>query len=412
MFCARRGSAIVTALSKVSLNAVLQAPQRFGPVFPPGLDVGLLLSMLALISLGIVMVASSSITFAAQLGDSLYFLKRHLFYLAISAGLALVVLRIPMDFWYRYSAWLLAGSVLLLVLVLIPGIGREVNGSRRWLPLGPLTLQVSEVAKLAMVVFTAAYLQRRQSQLKQEWQGFAKPLVVLGGLVLLLLLQPDFGSSVVLAGTVLAMLFLAGVRLWQFMLLVATGAVGLVMVAMASPYRVERLVTYLDPWANQFDSGYQLTQSLIAFGRGEWFGVGLGNSVQKLFYLPEAHTDFVFAIFAEEFGWLGVLAVVALFVVLVVRIFINGRKAAKRQHWFGAHVAFGIGILLAGQAFINIGVPSGLLPTKGLPLPFVSYGGSSLLVCSVMLAMVLRIGIEMEQMERVSQQVKRERLGA
>ena len=215
-----------------------------------------------------------------------------------------------------------------------------------------------------------------------------------------------------LAGTVLAMLFLAGVRLWQFMLLVATGAVGLVMVAMASPYRVERLVTYLDPWADQFDSGYQLTQSLIAFGRGEWFGVGLGNSVQKLFYLPEAHTDFVFAIFAEEFGWVGVVTVVALFMVLVVRIFSNGRKAAKRQDWFGAHVAFGLGILLAGQAFINIGVTSGLLPTKGLTLPFVSYGGSSLLVCSVMLAMVLRIGIEMEQMERVSQQVKRERLGA
>lgn len=392
-------------------DSVLTASVRLRPIFPQGLDLGLLLAMFVLVSVGIVMVASSSITFAAQHGDGLFFLKRHVFYLAISVALGLLVLHIPMGFWYRYSAWLLGGSVLLLVLVLIPGIGREVNGSRRWLPLGALTLQVSEVVKLTMVVFTAAYLQRRQTQLKEQWQGFAKPLVVLGGLVLLLLLQPDFGSSVVLAGTVLAMLFLAGVRLWQFLLLVTVGLIGLVVIAIASPYRVERLVTYLDPWADQFDSGYQLTQSLIAFGRGEWLGVGLGNSVQKLFYLPEAHTDFVFAIFAEEFGWLGVLVVVAVFVVMVVRIFGNGRRAAKRQDWFGAHVAFGIGILIAGQAFINIGVTSGLLPTKGLTLPFVSYGGTSLLVCSVMLAMVLRIGIEMEQMARVSRQVKRERLG-
>jgi len=401
-----------TGLEHTVLGHALKSRIHSGSVLPEGLDVTLLLATFALVSLGIVMVASSSITFAAQNGDGLYFLKRHLLYLTMSAGLALVVLNIPMDFWYRRSAWLLAMSVLLLVLVLIPGVGREVNGSRRWLPLGPLTLQVSEVVKLSMVIFTAAYLQRRQSQLKEQWQGFAKPLIVLGGLIMLLLLQPDFGSSVVLAGTVLVMLFLAGVRLWQFMLLMVAGLLALTAVAMSSPYRVERLVTFLDPWADQFNSGYQLTQSLIAFGRGEWFGVGLGNSVQKLFYLPEAHTDFVFAIFAEEFGWVGVVTVIVVFVVLVARIFSNGRKAAQRQNWFSTHVAFGFGVLIAAQAFINIGVTSGLLPTKGLTLPFVSYGGSSLMVCSVMMAMVLRIGIEMEQMAKVSQQVKRERLGA
>lgn len=405
----------MTVLSKVSPGRLLfsdgQLRQPLRGIFPDGLDSGLLAATLVLVSLGIVMVASSSISFAAQYGDGLYFLKRHLLYVVLSVGLALAVLNTPMDFWYRRSAWLLAAAVLMLVLVLIPGIGREINGSRRWLPLGPLTLQVSEVVKLAMVVFTAAYLQRRQSQLKVQWQGFAKPLAVLAVLVALLLMQPDFGSSVVLAGTVLAMLFLAGVSLWQFTLLLLAGLTALIAAALSSPYRVERLVAYLDPWADQFDSGYQLTQSLIAFGRGEWFGVGLGNSVQKLFYLPEAHTDFVFAIFAEEFGWLGVVIVIAVFVVLVARIFSNGREAAKRQDWFGAHVAFGIGILIAGQAFINIGVTSGLLPTKGLTLPFVSYGGSSLLVSSAMLAMVLRVGVEMEQMARVSQQIKRERLG-
>lgn len=381
-------------------------------LLPRGLDTKLLLSAFALASLGVVMVASSSITYASQYGDGLYFLKRHLVYLSLSLGLVLVVVNAPMDFWYRYSAWLLGVTMILLVLVLIPGIGREINGSRRWLPLGPLTLQVSELVKLSMVVFTAAYLQRRQSQVREHWQGFVKPLAVLGGLVLLLLAQPDFGSSVVLSGTVLGMLFLAGVSLWQFILLVMAGLTFLILAALSSPYRVERLVTFLDPWADQFNSGYQLTQSLIAFGRGEWLGVGLGNSIQKLFYLPEAHTDFVFAIFAEEFGWVGVVFAIALFVVLVTRMFSNGRKAAKRQNWFGAHVAFGFAIMIAGQAFINIGVTSGLLPTKGLTLPLVSYGGSSLILSSVMLAMVLRVGVEVEQMARVSQQVKRERLGA
>ena len=360
------------------------------------LDKPLLLSVCALISIGIVMVLSASIAYSAySYDDEFFFLKRHLIYLVISAIGALLVLQIPMQLWYRYAGLLLIGSVLLLVAVLIPGVGHEVNGSSRWLRAGPLTLQVSELAKIAMVVFIAAYLQRHHLNLHKEWKTFARPLGILVLLSGLLLLEPDFGSTMVIGATVLAMLFLAGVRLWQFLALISVAMLGVAALVVASPYRFRRLITFLDPWADQFNSGYQLTQSLIAFGRGEWFGVGLGNSVQKLFYLPEAHTDFVFAIFAEEFGLVGVLVVLALLIVLIMRMFAIGVQAIQRQHWFVAYAVFGFGLMLAGQAFINLGVASGLLPTKGLTLPFVSYGGSSLLVCSLMVALVLRAGLEM-----------------
>lgn len=381
------------------------------PLLLRGLDPWLIVSALALLSLGLVMVASASIGMATDHGDALYFIKRHLLYLVLSAGLVGVVLRIPLAWWYAQSATLLLVAVALLGLVLIPGIGREVNGSRRWLALGPFSLQAGEFAKLAMVVFTAAYLQRRQLHLREEWRDFAKPLAILGVLAVLLLLQPDLGSIVVIAATVVTMLFLAGVRLWQFFLLMSAGVAALAALVLFSPYRAQRLVAYLDPWADQYDSGYQLTQSLIAFGRGGWFGVGLGNSVQKALYLPEAHTDFIFAIFAEEFGWIGVAAVIAVFALLVTRCFVCARSAMQRQDWFATYIAFGVGIQLAGQAFINIGVTSGLLPTKGLTLPLVSYGGSSLLGCCAMVALVLRIGAEMEQRAESARQVRRERSG-
>ena len=383
-----------------------------GSLLPRGYDPWLGGAALVLLSLGVVMVASASLGFAMQRGDGLYFFKRHLLYLGLSLALAATVLRVPIAWWYRHSATLLLIAVLLLVAVLIPGIGREVNGSRRWIPLGPFTLQVGEFAKLAMVVFTASYLQRRQLQLREQWQDFAKPLGILGVIAVLLLLQPDLGSAVVIAATVVVMLFLAGVRLWQFSLLVAAALGALAVLVITSPYRAQRLVTYLDPWADQFNTGYQLIQSLIAFGRGGWFGVGLGNSVQKAFYLPEAHTDFIFAILAEELGWLGVIAVVAMFCVLVERCFACARSAIQRQDWFAAFVAFGIGVLLAGQTFINIGVTAGLLPTKGLTLPLVSYGGSSLMVSCVMVALVLRLGAEMEQRAEAARQMRAERSGS
>jgi cell division protein FtsW len=362
-----------------------------------GLDKALILVVWALASIGILMVMSASVGYSAyNYGDEFFFLKRQLIFLIISTAAALVVLQIPIQFWYRQAGVLLSVSAALLVVVLIPGIGHEVNGSSRWLRVGSFTLQVSELAKLTMVVYTAAYLQRHQIELRERWQGFAKPLGILALIGVLLLIEPDFGSTMVIGGTVLCMLFMAGVRLWQFIFLLLFTVAGASALIVASPYRFQRLVAFLDPWADKYDSGYQLTQSLIAFGRGEWFGVGLGNSVQKLFYLPEAHTDFVFAIFAEEFGLLGVLVVLGLLIYLVTRIFVIGRKAIRLKEWFIAYMVFGFGVMLAGQAFVNLGVTSGLLPTKGLTLPFISYGGSSLLICSLIIALILRAALEME----------------
>ena len=375
-----------------------------------GLDRQLMVAVAVLLSIGLVMISSASVSFADHsYGDAFYFLKRHMMFLVISAVAAFVVVNMPSRFWYRHGFLLLLATLLLLVAVLIPGVGREVNGSQRWIPLGPFNLQVSEVAKLVMILFVAGYLERHQRQMRQQWQGFAKPVGVLVVVALLLLVQPDFGSAVVMTCTVLGMLFVAGVRLWQLSLLMLSGVAALVGIAVLSPYRVQRLVTFLDPWADQFNGGYQLTQSLIAYGRGEWLGVGIGNSVQKLFYLPEAHTDFVFSIFAEEFGLVGVITVVALFSWMVGRILLIAKKAVRREDWFAAYSCFGVAILLAGQAFINIGVTSGLLPTKGLTLPFISYGGSSLVVCCVMVALTLRIGSEMDDVAAVAKQVRRDR---
>ena len=375
-----------------------------------GLDRQLMVAVAVLLSIGLVMISSASVSFADHsYGDAFYFLKRHMMFLVISAVAAFVVVNMPSRFWYRHGFLLLLATLLLLVAVLIPGVGREVNGSQRWIPLGPFNLQVSEVAKLVMILFVAGYLERHQRQMRQQWQGFAKPVGVLVVVALLLLVQPDFGSAVVMTCTVLGMLFVAGVRLWQFSLLMLSGVAALVGIAVLSPYRVQRLVTFLDPCADQFNGGYQLTQSLIAYGRGEWLGVGIGNSVQKLFYLPEAHTDFVFSIFAEEFGLVGVITVVALFSWMVGRILLIAKKAVRREDWFAAYSCFGVAILLAGQAFINIGVTSGLLPTKGLTLPFISYGGSSLVVCCVMVALTLRIGSEMDDVAAVAKQVRRDR---
>ncbi len=375
-----------------------------------GLDRTLLLTTLAIASIGLVMICSASISFADHsYGDNFYYLKRHLIFLVAGLVIASVFLTVPSRIWCRYGVPLLFLMLIMLVAVLIPGIGRKVNGSQRWIPLGPINLQVSELAKFIVILFMAGYLERHQRQLRMQWQGFTKPLAVLVLIVILLLLEPDFGSAVVMSGTVLGMLFIAGVRLWQFSGLLVLGVSLMAGIAFMSPYRLQRLVTFLDPWADQYNTGYQLTQSLIAFGRGEWLGVGLGNSVQKLFYLPEAHTDFVFAIYAEEFGLVGVAVVIGLYVLLISRVLHVARKALRNQDWFAAYSCFGVAILVAGQTFINIGVTSGLLPTKGLTLPFISYGGSSLLVCCAMIALVLRINREMDNTPAVAKQVRRDR---
>jgi cell division protein FtsW len=345
----------------------------------------------ALMSIGLIMVSSSSVSFAAAIyQDAWFFGKRHFVYMMMGLVLALLVVCVPMSVWQKYSGHLLLIGIFLLVIVLIPGIGKKVNGSQRWFSLGLINVQVSEVAKFCAVIFFASFFARRYQELHFGWQGFLKPLMVVGVFAGLLLLEPDFGATVVLSATVFAMMFIAGVKLLHFILLIGIGVCSLGLVAIVSPYRMQRLVAFLDPWADQFDTGYQLTQSLIGFGRGEWFGLGLGNSLQKLFFLPEAHTDFIFAIIAEEFGLIGALVVIGLFTALIWRIICVAKNNVAAGKMFTALACFGIGILFSLQVFINIGVASGLLPTKGLTLPFISYGGSSLLICCVLIGFVMR----------------------
>jgi len=298
-------------------------------------------------------------------------------------------------------------SYLLLVLVLIPGIGKSVNGSTRWINFGPINIQISEIVKVCAMIYVAGYLVRRVDEIRKSFWGFMKPVIVLSVMVLLLLKQPDFGAVVVIMTSVFAMLFLAGVKLSQF-LMVILGSVGAAsLVVFTSEYRMNRVIGYFDPWADQYSSGYQLVQSLIAFGRGEWFGLGLGNSIQKLFYLPEAHTDFVFAILAEEFGFVGNLFVIALYIMLVFIAMSIGRRAELLGKAFNAYLVYGISILIGLQAMINVGVSSGLLPTKGLTLPFISYGGSSLIITFLMMALVMRADYENDHASAELQDKKR-----
>lgn len=359
---------------------------------PAVIDTHLLFVVATLLALGIVMVGSASIGIAdRQTGDPFYYLFRQGGYVTFGVVMALIAYQVPLAFWERVGPLMLLASLLMLMVLLIPGVGRNVNGATRWLNLVIFNLQVSEVAKLSVVIYLAGYLVRHSEAVLTTVGGFIKPMAVMALVVLLLLLEPDFGASVVVIATAMGMLFLGGVQLWLFGVLLVVALLLLAVLAISSPYRMERLTTFLNPWADPFDSGFQLTQSLIAIGRGEWFGVGLGGSVQKLFYLPEAHTDFVFAVLAEELGLFGGMVVVLLFAYLVWRIFIIGRNAAVAGNAFAAYLAFGIALWVALQAFINIGVNVGLLPTKGLTLPLMSYGGSSMMVMCVAMAIVLRI---------------------
>lgn len=365
------------------------------PLFSPrgmNLDFPLLAGCLALLGLGLVMITSASSEVAAvQSGNPLYHMIRHLLYLVIGLGAGAVVLMIPLETWQRLGWLLLLGAAGLLVLVLIPGIGREVNGAMRWIGFGAFNVQPSEIAKVFVVIYLAGYLVRRQAEVRESWGGFFKPFVVLLPMAGLLLMEPDFGATVVMMGAAAAMLFLGGVGLFRFALMVGLAIGAVVVLVQAQPYRMARLTNFTDPWADQFGAGYQLSQALIAFGRGEWFGVGLGNSIQKQFYLPEAHTDFVFAVLAEELGLVGALVTLGLFVFVSVRALYIGLWAEKAKQFFAAYVAYGLAFLWVGQFLINIGVNAGLLPTKGLTLPFLSYGGSSLVICCVSLALLLRI---------------------
>lgn len=355
----------------------------------------LLLATAAILGIGLLMVASTSIVISERLyNQPFHFLYKQLMFLLLGICLAVMVFRIQMYAWQRHGMILLLISLLLLALVLVHGLGREVNGSMRWLGYGPLGLQVSELAKLAAIIYLAGYLVRHDKEVRTQIRGFLKPLCVFGLMAALLLREPDFGAATVILTTCLGMLFLAGVRLWQFAVLFGGVVSALAVLAFTSPYRLARLTTFLNPWVTQYDGGYQLTQSLIAFGRGGWFGVGLGESIQKLFYLPEAHTDFLFAVLTEELGLLGGLIVIGLFIVMVGRAFAIGRAAYLDGRLFAAFVAYGLAMQIALQVLINIGVNAGVLPTKGLTLPFMSYGGSSLLVMCAEIGILLRIDYE------------------
>lgn len=355
-------------------------------------DRWLLGAALVLCALGVVMVTSASLQIAeTRYGSPGFFALRHALYLVIAvvAGLATYVL-LPMALLERMRHLALFGGLALLVLVLLPGIGREVNGSQRWIAFAGFTVQPSEFAKLGFVVWLAGYIRSHAEGLHATWSAFLRPLTFFLAFTFLLLLEPDFGAVVVLGVTAMAMLFMSGVPLRRYAVVVLAAAGAASVIAVAQPYRVARLMSFLDPWADQFGAGYQLTQSLIAFGRGHLFGVGLGNSVQKLFYLPEAHTDFVYAVTAEELGLAGNLAIILLFALLCLRAFRIAMRLFEDNRIFAGQLVFGLACIIAAQACINMGVNMGLLPTKGLTLPFISYGGSSLIVSAVMVGLILR----------------------
>ena len=359
----------------------------------------LLVVVSLLLTIGLLMMTSASVEIASsQHGDPFFHCKRQLVFAAIGMLVMLLSVHIAMNFWCRLAPWLLLIALALLALVLMPGVGKTVNGSMRWIDLGAFDLQVSELAKVLVVIYLAACLSRQPVEVRQRWSGFVKPMLVIGTAVVLLHFEPDHGAMVILLFTALCLLFLAGAGFYRVLLLLLLGGGAVIWVAVMKPYVIARFSSYLNPWSaeNVYAGGYQLTQALIAFGRGAWSGTGLGNSVQKLYFLPEAHNDFVLAIIGEELGLIGVATVILLFCMLVLKGFLIARAAQARDMMFSSFVAYGLSLLFAGQALINIGVNIGLLPTKGLTLPFLSYGGASLIMSCFMVALLLRIQYEAE----------------
>jgi cell division protein FtsW len=361
-------------------------------------DPALLWIGILLLGIGMVMVYSASVAIADAArhgaGTPAFFLLRHLLAVAIGATAAFCVFQVPLRLWQQAAPYLFLFGALLLLIVLVPGIGREVNGSRRWLPLVVMNLQPSELVKLFAVLYAADYTVRKAAWMHSFKKGFLPMFAVMLFVGALLLREPDFGAFAVIAAIAMGVLFLGGMNWRLFAGLAVLLVIGFVLIILTSPYRMQRILGFMDPWADPFGKGYQLSHALIAFGRGEWLGVGLGASVEKLFYLPEAHTDFLLAVIGEELGLVGVTLVILLFVALTVRAFAIGAQAVRLERYFPALVAQGIGIWLAVQALINMGVNMGLLPTKGLTLPFLSFGGSGLLANCCALALLLRVDYE------------------
>ncbi|HET6545838.1 MAG TPA: putative lipid II flippase FtsW [Rhodanobacteraceae bacterium] len=368
-------------------------------------DASLLLAATALASLGIVMVASSSIAVAdGQNIGEFHFLIRHLIFLSLGIGLAIVVARAELEWIEARAGLLLLLGVILLLLVFAPGVGQRINGARRWVNFGISGFQSVEAVKLIMVVYMASYLVRHRNSVQASMFGVLKPLGVAAMLAGLLLLQPDFGSAALIMAVALGMVWLGGARLRNLALLSSLAMPALAWAAFTEDYRIKRLTSFLDPWADPFNDGFQLTQALIAIGRGEWFGVGLGGSVQKLFYLPEAHTDFILAVIAEELGFAGIVLVLGLFAWLAGRGFQIGLRAIERGLRFGGYCAFGVSLMLALQALVSAGVNLGVLPTKGLTLPLISSGGSSVLMTCAAIGLLARVSYEINRMDSAADQ--------
>jgi len=350
---------------------------------------------------GLVMVASSSISIADNVhANPLYYFWRQSISVIIGLCAALFIVNTPLSIWEKLSTYFLFIGFIFLIAVLVPGIGKEVNGSMRWISIGPINLQSSELAKVCVILYLAGYMIRHEEKLRTTFSGFIHPIVIVTLISSLLLLEPDYGSAVVLFATTLGMLFMGGVPLSRFFIWVMTATIALLSLAVLSPYRLQRLTSFMDPWQDPFNTGFQLSQALIAFGRGDWLGVGLGSSIQKLFYLPEAHTDFVFAVMAEEFGLLGSVLIIVLYFVLIWRSFLIGDFAHKAGRLFSAYLAYGIGLVIGIQAFINIGVNMGVLPTKGLTLPLISYGNNSIIFTAILIAFLVRIELENRQSKK------------
>jgi cell division protein FtsW len=379
----------------IPVSRVAPALKRAAEAHVDKLDSVLLMTALALLAIGLVMVTSASISIADRnLSSPFYYLQRQAVFIVLGLMAACFVYQLRLVYWEKSGMALLGVSLLLLVLVLLPGVGKEVNGSTRWISFGMFNLQVSEAVKLFLIIYVAGYLVRHGEAVRTSILGFIKPMLMVGLAALLLLLEPDFGATVVIIGTVLGMMYLGGVRFMQFVSFLGLFGAAALLLVVTSPYRMERLTSFMNPWADPFDSGFQLTQSLIAIGTGGWFGTGLGGSVQKLFYLPESHTDFLFAVISEELGFIGVCMIIVLYSILFYRAIRIALLAEKCGNRFAAYLAYGIGIWLAMQAVINMGVNMGMLPTKGLTLPLMSYGGSSLIICCMAIGLLLRIHYE------------------
>lgn len=385
-------------LAQTKIKKLQETLQRWMPQLPAEVNARnvLIFSVLALLCIGSVMVASASMPYAHRINDNeFHFIIRHGISIGVAAVAAFVVYKIPLSLWFNNTFFLWLLTIILLSLVLL--IGTDVNGSKRWIRIAGFTLQASEIAKVMMVIFTADYVVRRAEEVRNNWKGLLRLVGAMACTVGLIIAEPDLGATVVIVLTTIGVFFLAGAPLIQFISILGAALFGIVVSILFEPYRLQRLMSFSDPWEDPLDTGYQLSNALMAFGRGEWFGVGLGHSMQKMSYLPEAHTDFMLAIFAEEFGFFGIVVLLTLSFTMLICCIKIGHRALENQYLRAGYLAYGVSIIFLLQILVNAGMNMGLLPTKGLTLPFISYGGSSLIMCAVMISLVLKVDASTHQ---------------